>query len=117
MGKVLDLDSKRKRLDDKYPLDKEEGVVALLTQLHHVRESRFLRGDYDASVLLLDLAQSIKEARLTKRQQLSLYLVYGRDMYQKEAAHWMNISQQAVSDHIRTAIQRIVEVNEKKEVA
>ncbi|MBC9785890.1 DUF134 domain-containing protein [Heliobacterium chlorum] len=117
MGKVIDFSAKERRLDDAYPLDSERGIYALLTQLHHVRESRFLRGDYDASLLLLDLAQSIEEANLTHRQKQALRLVFINDFIQKDAAHWMNISQQAVSDHVRSAIQRIAQVNEGKEVA
>ncbi|MCW2279240.1 sigma factor-like helix-turn-helix DNA-binding protein [Heliophilum fasciatum] len=98
-------------------MDKDYGIYAMLIHLHHVRESRYTRGDYDASVLLLDLAQSIREAQLTRRQRQALYLVFLRDFTQRDAAHWLNISQQAVSDHVRTAIQRIAEVSEHKEVA
>ncbi|WP_235911115.1 DUF134 domain-containing protein [Heliobacterium mobile] len=79
----------------------------MLTQLYHVRESRFLRGDYETSLLLLDLAQSITEANLTLRQKQALRLDFFHDFIQKDAAHGMNISQQAVSEHVRSAIQRI----------
>ncbi|WP_235918949.1 sigma factor-like helix-turn-helix DNA-binding protein [Heliomicrobium undosum] len=65
----------------------------------------------------MDLARLIEEARLNRRQMQAMQLVFVRDWTQKDAAHWMNISQQAVSNHIRTAIQRIAQVNEREEAA
>ncbi len=70
MGSVkIDLASKEKRLEDAYPQDTVRGVYALLTQMHRIREGRFIKGDFDACILLLDFYQSIKDANLTERQQ------------------------------------------------
>jgi predicted DNA-binding protein YlxM (UPF0122 family) len=76
---------------------------------------RFLRGDYDASILLLDLERSKREAKLTDRQIDVLFLVFELDMTQQEVAQHFNITQQGVSDHIKGAIRRIARYNRKKE--
>jgi len=115
MGKLIDLSSKRKRLDDAYPLDRSYGVYALLYHLHYVREMRFTRGDYDASLLLIDFDESLLEAKLTERQRRVLHYVFELDMTQQEAANLLNISQQAVSDHINSAIARVALLNKQKE--
>ena len=52
----------------------------MLSQIHHVRESRFIRGDYEASVLLLDFEKSMEEAGLTERQKQVIYQVFEKDL-------------------------------------
>ena len=115
-GVKIDLRSKAKRLDDAYPIDTPKGVHALLSQIHYIREGRFTRGDYDASILLIDFEQSQQEANLTARQMQIIEMVFEQDMYQEEAANILSISQQAVSDHINALVRRIARVNRQKEV-
>lgn len=115
MGRLIDLAERQKRLEDAYPLDRGYGVYALLYHLHYIREMRFTRGDYDASNLLLDFCQSLEEAKLTERQRRVLFYVFILDMTQKDAAHLLQISQQAVSDHVYSAIAKIALLNERKE--
>jgi predicted DNA-binding protein YlxM (UPF0122 family) len=112
---VIDIQSKEKRLEDAYPLDRAAGVYALLYHINEIREMRFIRGDYAASILLLDFYQSLKEANLTFRQREILYFVFEQGLTQQEVAQFFNISQQAVSDHIKNAIRRIARLNRKKE--
>ena len=115
-GGKIDLRSKSKRLEDAYPIDTPKGVHAILSHIHYIREGRFTRGDYDASILLIDFEQSLEEARLTARQRQIIDMVFEQDMYQEEAANILNISQQAVSDHINALVRRIATVNRQKEV-
>ena len=115
-GGKIDLRSKSKRLDDAYPIDTQKGVLAILSHIHHIREGRFTRGDYDASILLIDFEQSQQEANLTARQRQIINLVFELDMYQEEAANILGISQQAVSDHVNALVRRIAVVNRQKEV-
>lgn len=112
---MIDIQSKEKRFEDAYPLDRAAGVYALLYRINEIREMRFIRGDYAASILLMDLGQSLIEARLTFRQREILYFVFEQGLTQQEVALYFNISQQAVSDHIRNAIRRIARLNRKKE--
>lgn len=115
MGKLIDLSERQKRLEDAYPLDRSYGIYALLYHLHYIREMRFTRGDYDASNLLIDFNKSLEEANLTDRQRRVLYYVFFCDMNQRDAAHLLQISQQAVSDHVYSAIARVALLNERKE--
>ena len=114
-GGKIDLRSKAKRLDDAYPIDKPKGVHALLLHIHHIRESRFTRGDYDASILLIDFEQSLEEARLTARQKQIIEMVFELNLYQEEAANILGISQQAISNHVNASVRRIAIVNRQKE--
>ena len=115
-GVKIDLRSKAKQLDDAYPIDTPKGVHALLSQIHYIREGRFTRGDYDASILLIDFEQSQQEANLTARQMQIIDMVFEQDMYQEEAANILGISQQTVSVHINALVKKIAAVNRQKEV-
>ncbi|QGG47684.1 sigma factor-like helix-turn-helix DNA-binding protein [Heliorestis convoluta] len=98
-------------------MDRDYGIYALLLNFYHLREARYIRGEYDASVLLLDFYNSLHEAKLTKRQKEILYHVFIKDMMQQEVAGKLNITQQAVSDHVNAAIRKIATLNRRKEVA
>lgn len=116
MGSVkADLSKNEKRLDDSYPLDTFHGVYALLTNLHYVRESRYARGDYDACNLVLDLLRSMDGALLTARQKEVIFLAFELDLKQDEVAGILNVSQQAVSDHINSAVKKIALYNHVRE--
>lgn len=118
MGSVkIDKYSNERRLNAMFPVDTEAGILALLSNIHHVRELRFLSGDYDASILLLDFAASIEGAELTQKQRQALYLVFEQDLKQVDAGKIMGISQQAVNDHIAAAVKKIVNYNRKLEGA
>ena len=115
MGRSIDISAKGKKLNVKYPLDRFYGVSALLQNIHYIREMRFTRGDYDASILLIDFVDSLHEAELTDRQKFVLQLIFIEGKSQYEVARKLNITQQAVSDHINSAIARIAAVNKQKE--
>ncbi|WP_238456590.1 sigma factor-like helix-turn-helix DNA-binding protein [Desulfotruncus arcticus] len=118
LGSVkIDLATKEKRLEDAYPLDKVKGVYALLLQMHRIREVRYLQGDFDACILLMDFYQSIKEAKLTERQQEVIYHVFIKDLTQYEVARILTISQQAVSDHVNNVVRKVAANNKAKEEA
>ena len=102
-------------LQDAYPIDTPKGVHALLSHIHRIREGRFIRGDYDASILLIDFEQSLEEAKLTARQKKIIELVFELDLYQEEAANILGITQQAISDHVSALVSRIAIVNRQKE--
>jgi RNA polymerase sigma factor (sigma-70 family) len=112
MGSVkVDLSKGEKRLETLYPMDTSDGVRALLDNIHHVREQRFQRGDYDAAILLLDLNDSFNSAKLTARQRQVLSLSFELDLKQEEVASLLGISQQGVSDHVNAGIKKIALYN------
>ncbi|MFT4413210.1 sigma factor-like helix-turn-helix DNA-binding protein [Fredinandcohnia humi] len=116
MGMIkVNLSSKEKRLEDEFPLDRDFGIYALLSNIHHIREMRFSRGDLDASILLLDFEDSMNKTNLTLRQQQTIYLFFEKDLTQQEVAEILQISQQAVSEHLNNAIRRIAQYNMERE--
>src|SRR5699024_8980406 len=67
-------------------------------------------GDYDATVILIDLAEAIERARLTRRQRQALYYVYVWDLTQEKAAEYMNgVTRQNVADLLAKAEAAIAE--------
>lgn len=110
----VDKQAHERQLDSMFPVDTVKGILALLNNVHHVRELRYW-GDYDASNLLLDLEHSMTRAKLTRRQRQVLDLVYEEDLTQTEAARRLGVSQQAVNDHILSAARKIAKYNRKAE--
>lgn len=81
----------------------------LLRDYYALIERQYL-GDYDATVILVDLAEAIERARLTKRQRQALYYVYVRDLTQEKAAEYMNgVTRQNVADLLAKAEAAIAE--------
>jgi RNA polymerase sigma factor (sigma-70 family) len=76
-----------------------------------VIEARFLRGDYDACNMLIDFMDSVENSNLTERQRQVLNLVFMQDLRQQDVAEMLNVSQQAVSDHISNAVKKIAFYN------
>lgn len=86
---------------------KAPNVRSLLAQYNAIHERQF-KGDYDAIVTLVDLAQAIARAGLTERQTEAIRLVYGEaDLTQADAGLRMGASQQAVGNTLDAAITKI----------
>jgi DNA-directed RNA polymerase specialized sigma24 family protein len=112
MGAVkIDTQSKERSLDAKYPaLDNPAGLRILLSD-YHALINRQYQGDYDAVVLLADLATAIEKAGLTDRQRQALRLVYEEDLTQEEAGKRMGgLAKDAVNHLLDRAIEAISEV-------
>lgn len=114
MGRVkIDTTTKERALDAKYAaLDSPAGVKRLLRD-YHVLVERAFDGDYDAVVLLVDLATAVELAGLTERQRECLRLVYGEDLTQEDAAWRLGISRQAVQIYIENAARKIAQIYEQ----
>lgn len=81
----------------------------LLRDYYALIERQYL-GDYDATVILVDLVEAIERARLTRRQRQALYYVYVRDLTQEKAAEHMNgVTRQNVADLLAKAEESIAE--------
>jgi RNA polymerase sigma factor (sigma-70 family) len=111
LGSVkIDTSQKERSLDAKYPaLDNPQGLRILLGDLHALK-SRQYAGDYDATVILLDLYDAIERAGLTDRQRQAIDLVYGEDLTQKDAGERLGIAQNTLSEALERALENIAEV-------
>lgn len=97
------------RLSRKYALHTKKGVESLLTDIHHLRASRFYGSDTSyISNLLVDFELLLKRSQLTDKQSEALFTRYEQDLTQQETAKTMGISQQAVSKHLENAVSKIV---------
>lgn len=88
----------------------EKRFLTLFMDYHEINEMQYQRGDYDATIDLVDLARCIKEANLTDKQRDCLRLVYVDDLEQSEAGLKLGITKQTVNEHIKKAIRKIVNV-------
>lgn len=111
MGAVkTDLSAKERTLDAKYmALDSADGLRILLSDYHSLINRQY-QGDYDACVILIDLATAIAKAGLTDRQRMALRLVYEEDLTQAEAGKRMGLARTTIETYEGHAIDKIAEV-------
>jgi DNA-directed RNA polymerase specialized sigma24 family protein len=105
----IDRTQKERQFDGTYSLNTAAGVKQLLGDYHAFQARQYL-GDYEAVVVLADLAEAVRLAGLTDRQRQAIELVYGEDLTQKEAGRRMGISQPAVTYHIDDAVEKIANI-------
>ncbi|MBO1582698.1 sigma factor-like helix-turn-helix DNA-binding protein [Bacillus sp. XF8] len=113
MGSVKrDLTINERMLEHTYALDNPRSVDLLLRHLPYMRERRY-NGDYDASIILIDLETAISQADLTDRQRQVLRLVYFEDMKQRDVAISLGITAPTVNLYKRLLTQKIAAVFER----
>jgi len=101
--------STERRLAQRYSLTTVFGVTNLLQDIHYLREKRYQGTDTTfLSCVLIDFERVVAKARLTQRQQETVFYHFEKDFMQGEIAEILGISQQAVSKHIDNAIAKIV---------
>ncbi|PFS79594.1 sigma factor-like helix-turn-helix DNA-binding protein [Bacillus cereus] len=113
MGSVKrDLMINERMLEHTYALDNPKSIDLLLRHLPYMKERRY-NGDYDASIVLLDLETAISQADLTDRQRQVLRLVYFEDMKQRDVAISIGITAPTVNLYKRLLAQKIAAVFER----
>jgi DNA-binding CsgD family transcriptional regulator len=115
MGSVrVDLHRKERQYEETFPMHSPEGVEVFLENLQYVK-SRRLKGDLDASLLILDFDLTLSEAPLSRREREILYWRYEREYTEKETAKMLGITHKAVKEYKRRAIYKIADTNAVKE--
>jgi DNA-directed RNA polymerase specialized sigma24 family protein len=104
-----DLHAQERQFDGAYALSTASGVKQLLGDYHAFKARQYL-GDYDAVVVLADLAEAVRLAGLTGRQAEALTLVYDEDLTQVEAGKRMGLAQDAVSHLVNRACDAIADI-------
>ncbi|RWQ72538.1 sigma factor-like helix-turn-helix DNA-binding protein [Bacillus cereus] len=113
MGSVKrDLMINERMLEHTYALDNPKSVDLLLRHLPYMKERRY-NGDYDASIVLLDLETAISNADLADRQRQVLRLVYFEDMKQEDIATVIGVSRPMVSLYKRLIVRKVAAVFER----
>jgi DNA-directed RNA polymerase specialized sigma24 family protein len=110
MGSVKrDLTQNERQFDGAYALSTASGVKQLLGDYHAFKARQYL-GDYEAVVVLADLAEAVRLAGLTERQRQALALVYDEDLTQVEAGKRLGIAQKNVSEAVDRACEAIADI-------
>jgi DNA-directed RNA polymerase specialized sigma24 family protein len=110
MGSVKrDQTQNERQFDGAYALSTASGVKQLLGDYHAFKARQYL-GDYEAVVVLADLAEAVKLAGLTERQRQTLALVYDEDLTQVEAGRRLGVTQQAIEYYIGEATSKIADI-------
>ncbi|MBG9774238.1 sigma factor-like helix-turn-helix DNA-binding protein [Brevibacillus laterosporus] len=104
---AVDIEKGHRNLSVRYALNDRDGVHAILRDIHHLRSSRFERGDYAACDVLIDLAEAIERAGLTAREKEALSLYYLDDLTQEEAGRTLGVGRRRVGQLILTGLERI----------
>jgi DNA-directed RNA polymerase specialized sigma24 family protein len=105
----IDRTQNERQFDGSYALSTASGVKQLLGDYHAFKTRQFL-GDYEAVVVLADLAEAVRLAGLTERQRQALALVYDEDLTQVEAGKRLGLAQDAVSHLINRACDAIADI-------
>lgn len=92
-----------------------EFIIGSLSNKAKIEESLLYAGGIDQLNLLIDLELLLEEAKLTERQMQVVDLYYCKQYTQEEVSRVLNVSQQAVLDHIKKAKQKINKVLERWE--
>lgn len=95
----------------RYALDNANGVRLLLANYNALKSRQYL-GDYDATIILIDLETAISKANLTDRQRQALRLVFEEERTQADVGRRMNIAQKNVHKLVNVALLKIAEVYE-----
>mgnify|MGYP000692598632 CR=1 FL=1 len=95
----------------RYALDNANGIRLLLANYNALKSRQYL-GDYDATIILIDLETAISNAGWTDRQRQALRLVFEDGLTQKESGVIMGITRQNVSKYVDTALKKVAEVYE-----
>jgi DNA-directed RNA polymerase specialized sigma24 family protein len=105
-----DLHEKERQFDGTYRLNTAAGVKQLLGDYHAFQARQYL-GDYEAVVVLADLAEAVRLAQLTERQRQAVELVYGADLTQKAAGERMGgLAKNTVSELVDRACEAVADV-------
>lgn len=109
---AVDIEKGHRNLSVRYALNDRDGVHAILRDLHHLRSSRYERGDYAACDVLIDLAEAIERAGLTDREREALYYVYERELDTVETGQAMGVSKQRVGQLVGNGLDQVATIYE-----
>ncbi|MBG9788707.1 sigma factor-like helix-turn-helix DNA-binding protein [Brevibacillus laterosporus] len=107
---AVDIEKGHRNLSVRYALNDRDGVHAILRDIHHLRSSRYERGDYAACDVLIDLAEAIERAGLTDREKEALSLYYLDDLTQEEAGRTVGVGKPRINQLVNTGLKRIATV-------
>lgn len=110
----VDLHKRERQYDNQFPMYTPQGVEVFLENFTYIKGRR-LKGDLDASLLLLDFEQTLSEAPLSRREREVIYLHYELEYTESQVAKHFGVSKKAVQSYKKRAIHKIADLNAVKE--
>lgn len=101
-----DVYKKGREYDDNYPYE-AAGIAALLRDINSLSESRWYKGDIDATTILADLKQALDSSCLTPRMRQVVALYYFAQLTEEEVADILGVNRITVNEAIDTALERV----------
>ncbi|MBA4542022.1 sigma-70 family RNA polymerase sigma factor [Thermoactinomyces daqus] len=102
----IDLESKRKRVEDLYPYE-SEGIAALLDDFYRVEARAYDRADLDSYTVIADLKIALDTDCLTPRQRQCIALYYFCELSREQVAELLGVARQSVDEYLATAHERL----------
>lgn len=109
MGAVSrDIHKNAREYDDLYTYT-DEGIAVLLKDIYRLNESRWYKGDIDATAIIADLKTALDSDCLTPRMRQVVALYYFVGLTEGETAEVLNLTQQLINTSLKSAIERVSE--------
>lgn len=101
-----DMHQKGRQYEESYPYE-AAGIAALLQDINALSESRWYKGDIDATAILVDLKQALDSGCLTPRMRQVVSLYYFAQMTEEDVAEVLGVSQPAIKYSLEGALERV----------
>jgi DNA-binding CsgD family transcriptional regulator len=109
MGSVkIDLHRKERAYEEQFPMHTPEGVEVFLENYQYIL-SRRLKGDLDASLMILDFESTKHQAPLSHRELEVIYWRFEREFTERETAKILGISIRSVKKYCHRAFIKIAD--------
>lgn len=106
----VDLESKPRSLEVTYPLTSVDGIEILFENLNHLKEQRYMRGNFAISDLVIDLDRALSEADLTPIEEEALDFIYGDDLTYLDASKASKYSDAGIFKAKNRAVVKLADV-------
>ena len=109
MGAVLyDIQASAKRLEAAFPLHTEEGVRHFLEKLATLNELKYLSGDYDIAIWIIDFKEVLyHHAKLTKLELDIIHNMYFLGYRQVDLVGMMGLKKNTISTILKRATKKL----------
>ena len=110
MGAVTyDIQASARRLEHAFPLHTEEGVRSFLEKLENLNELKYLAGDYDVAIWLLDFKEVLyNHAKLSSLELDIIHNMYFLGYRQVDLVKMMGLKKNTISTILKRAVKKIV---------
>lgn len=110
MGAVTyDLQASAVRLEQAFPMHTEEGVRHFLEQLVTLNEMKYLAGDYDVAIWIIDFKEVLyNHAKLSSLELDIIHNIYFLGYRQVDLVEKMGLKKNTISTILKRAIKKIV---------